>query len=186
MSTQDLARRRTEKVTGSDVSYYVMEIVSRSRGTFQVEVEDIIEALDMRFAEGNSLKAIVRGAKLRQDLGKPGSSKVYEAEKAVYYTKRMVARAEIRARLERASLMNLFGLDTLIVVDEPKRLPAYRVGVEEFIEALQPTQAEAATLRAIMTMCIIRRDHRDSANDELEQARRAAAAALIVKEEADV
>lgn len=179
---QDLARRRTERITGSDVSYYVLEISARG-GAFQAEVEDVIEALDMRFAEGNALKAIVRTAKLRQDLGKPGSSKVYEAEKAVYYTRRMVARAEIRARLQRAGLMNLFGLDMEIVVDEPKRLPPYTVTVDQFIAALDPTEAEAATLRAIMTMCIIRRDHRETACDELEQARLAAAAALEVQKD---
>ena len=188
MTTRDhaeLARRRTDEASGGDVNYYLVEIAHPRLGVpYVAEVEDIIEALDMRFCEGNVFKAMVRSAKLRQDLGKPGSSKRYEAQKGVYYAKRIVALAQRRERLRGAGLYDLLDLDLVVHVEEPKRLSPYKVDVEEFIAALDPTDAEAMTLRAVMTLCVMRRDI-DAAGRELEEAHKCLAAASLVMDEVE-
>lgn len=175
----ELARRKTDRTTGGDVNYYLVLIETPRHGeACTVEVEDIIEALDMRFAEGNVFKAMVRSAKLRQDLGKPGSSKRYEAEKGVYYSDRSVAQA-LRRLKDADSLANTFGLDLVIDVPDPKRLAPYRVHVEDFIAALDPTPGEADTLRAMLTMCLTRLQF-EAPGAIVELARQAAEGARAV------
>lgn len=49
----------------------------------------------MEFAEGTILKSLIRYCKLKQGLGKPGSSKKYEAEKIKYYAERLVVKANL-------------------------------------------------------------------------------------------
>lgn len=181
----DLARRKTDKTSGGDVNYYLVDIVGARFGVpCVVEVEDIIEALDMRFAEANVFKAMVRSAKLRQDLGKPGSSKRYEAEKGIYYSDRSVAKAERRQRRDGGVGDNLFGLDLMIDVPEPKRLAPYAVHVEDFIDALHPTEGEAETLRAILTLCLTGIQF-DAPTAETRLAREASAAARRVMAEVE-
>lgn len=176
-----LATAKTEKVTGGNVNYYLVNILHPKYGLpCVVEVEDIIEALDMRFAEANVFKAMVRSAKLSQDLGKPGSSKVYEAEKAVYYSQRTLAKA-LRRSNGKTERENLFGLDMMIDVKDPKRLTPYQVHVEDFIDALEPTDAEAATLRAILTHCLIGLQY-EARVAQVETARAAVTAANQVLE----
>ena len=57
---------------------------------YTAECNDIIEALDMNYAEGNVFKAVWRRAALRQGGGKPGSTLLYEAEKVEFFGKRLV------------------------------------------------------------------------------------------------
>jgi hypothetical protein len=89
------------KPTGSDNDYYVVEIADPKRlKPYFAECEDIIEALNMNFAEGNAFKALWRSCAART-LGKvkPGSDPygIYDAEKIAYSGNRIVA---IRKRQE--------------------------------------------------------------------------------------
>jgi hypothetical protein len=77
-----------------DVNYYLVEVPNPKRlQPYTMEVEDIIEALDMTFAEGNILKALVRSCVAR----KCGVIKArydgieYDSEKIVYYGQRRLA-----------------------------------------------------------------------------------------------
>lgn len=91
-----LANTQQKEITGGDVNYYLINITNPKRlQPYVVEVEDIIEALNMEFAEGTILKSLIRYCKLKQGLGKPGSSKKYEAEKIKYYSERLVVRANL-------------------------------------------------------------------------------------------
>ncbi len=77
-------------LTGSNVNYYLINVDKPKRlEPYVAEVEDIIESLNMNFAEGTLLKSLVRLCKLKQSAGKPGSSKLYEAEKIKYYAERV-------------------------------------------------------------------------------------------------
>lgn len=86
--------------TGGDVNYYLVDIADPKRlEPYQAECEDIIEALDMTFAEGNLFKALWRSCAARTlGLHKKGQDDagIYDAEKAVYYAARVLA---IRKRL---------------------------------------------------------------------------------------
>lgn len=83
----------TEEHTGSDVNYYTVDIKHPKRfSPYTAECEDIIEALQMNFAEGSAFKAIWRSCAYKA-LGKKkkGGDGVYDAEKVAYYGQRMVA-----------------------------------------------------------------------------------------------
>jgi hypothetical protein len=83
-----------DKLTGSNVNYYLIDIKKPKRlEPYTAEVEDIIESLNMTFAEGTVLKSLIRLCKLRQNGGKPGSTELYEAEKIKYYAERIHAKA---------------------------------------------------------------------------------------------
>jgi len=83
---------KQKEVTGGNVNYYLINITNPKRlEPYVVEVE----ALNMEFAEGTILKSLVRYCKLKQGLGKPGSSKKYEAEKIKYYAERLVVKANL-------------------------------------------------------------------------------------------
>jgi hypothetical protein len=58
---------------------------------YTAECIDIIEALNLNFAEGNILKAIWRSAGKRLGGGKPGTSALYDAEKVRFFGDRLVA-----------------------------------------------------------------------------------------------
>lgn len=84
------------KLTGGNVNYYLIEVPKPKRlEPYTVEVEDLIETLDMSFAEGTVLKSLIRLCKLKQDAGKPGSTYLYEAEKIKYYADRILAKYKI-------------------------------------------------------------------------------------------
>lgn len=170
-----LARTKTEEATGGDVNYYLVVIPEQiSTPECIVEIEDIIEALDMRFADANVFKAVVRMTKLRKDLGKPGSTAEYEAGKAVYYADRVVAQAE--RRQNGTEWTGIFGMDASLAITQPKRLAPYEFRFDDFIEALDPSHSEAAVLDAIFTVCRLRLDMNAPAG-ELHYANKAAAAA---------
>ena len=91
---EELANAKQPEITGGNVNYYLINIPNPKRlDPYVVEVEDIIEALNMEFAEGTILKSLIRYCKLKQGLGKPGSTPKYEAEKIKYYADRLVAKS---------------------------------------------------------------------------------------------
>ena len=94
----DKVNKPQETITGGDVNYYLIDVPHPKRlEPYVAEVEDIIESLDMEFSEGTVLKSLIRLCKIKQGLGKPGSSFIYEAEKINYYANRILVRAQQRA-----------------------------------------------------------------------------------------
>jgi hypothetical protein len=78
--------------SGTDNNYWLLDIVDSKRcGSYQCECEDVIEALEMNFQEGEAFKAIWRKAGQRQGNGKPGNSALRDAEKIAHFGQRMVA-----------------------------------------------------------------------------------------------
>ncbi|API58475.1 hypothetical protein BSL82_03460 [Tardibacter chloracetimidivorans] len=80
-------------LTGYSSDYYKVHVSNPTgeRETYTAECNDIIEALQMNFAEGNVFKAVWRHAANRMGKGKPGNSLIYDAEKVEFFGKRMVA-----------------------------------------------------------------------------------------------
>jgi len=79
-----------DKLTGGNVNYYLINVDHPKRlEPYTAEVEDIIESLNMTFAEGTLLKSLIRLCKLKQNAGKIGSSQLYESEKIKYYAERI-------------------------------------------------------------------------------------------------
>lgn len=79
--------------TGGSVSYYKVKVDAPLSGdvSYVAECNDIIEALEMNYAEGNAFKAIWRSCAARQGLAKRGyTDGVYDAEKVVFFGQRMV------------------------------------------------------------------------------------------------
>lgn len=81
-------------LTGGSSDYYKTPInnPTTSPAPYVAECNDIIEALDMTFAEGNVFKAIWRSAAARLGQGKPGTTALYDAEKVVFFGERLVRR----------------------------------------------------------------------------------------------
>ena len=79
-------------LTGASSDYYKVWVANPTSGggVYTAECNDIIEALNMNFAEGNIFKAVWRRAALRMGNGKPGSSLLYDAEKIEFFGKRLV------------------------------------------------------------------------------------------------
>jgi len=78
--------------SGSDNDYWLLYIKNPKRLTpYTAECEDIIEALDMSFQEGEAFKAIWRKAGQRLGKGKPGNTALRDAEKIAHFGQRMVA-----------------------------------------------------------------------------------------------
>lgn len=91
-----------KEYTGGDVNYYVVDIVDPKRfDPYTAECEDIIEALNMNFAEGCAFKAIWRKAAARS-LGKEkkGNNALYDAEKIVYYGQRQVVQEQRKIKTQ--------------------------------------------------------------------------------------
>lgn len=80
--------------TGGSVSYYTARIdhpTNPSREPYEAECNDIIEALNMNYAEGNAFKAIWRKCAARLGTAKKGyTDGLYDAEKIVFFGERMV------------------------------------------------------------------------------------------------
>lgn len=84
----------SEEYTGGSSSYYAVRITDPVSGGDQYTAEclDIIEALDMDYAEGNAFKAIWRRCAARMGKRKKGyDNGKYDAEKVEFYGKRMIA-----------------------------------------------------------------------------------------------
>ena len=88
--------RVAEQYTGSSSNYY--KVFVRHPTTlpepYEAECNDLIEALQMTFAEGNAFKGIWRKAKARQGVKKKGyDNGVYDSEKVVFFGERMLIEA---------------------------------------------------------------------------------------------
>ena len=77
------------KLTGGSSNYYKVWVetpTTEGKDPYEAECNDIIEALDMRFAEANVFKAIWRRAAARLGNGKPGVDDLYDAEKMEFFS----------------------------------------------------------------------------------------------------
>lgn len=78
-------------------SYYLVDVRFPQREgqpPYQAECEDIIEALELNFDEGNVFKEIWRNAKARQGEGKPGNTALRAAEKIHHYASRILRKQQ--------------------------------------------------------------------------------------------
>ena len=83
---------------GSNGSYYEVDCVSHKDGReYMAECQDIIDALQMTFNEGNTFKSLWRLAAAR--LGKvkgEGGKELYDAQKVEFYGKRVLKAQEAK------------------------------------------------------------------------------------------
>lgn len=90
--------------TGGSVNYYKVGIKSpttKDNPPYVAECNDIIEALDMNYAEGNAFKALWRRAAARKGLQKRGyTDGLYDAEKVVFFGKRLVEQEKEKQHAE--------------------------------------------------------------------------------------
>ena len=87
----------SEEYTGGSSSYYTIHITKPTtpdNPPYVAECNDIIEALGMTFAEGNNFKATWRTAAARQGKKKKGNNAVYDAEKCVFFSDRILVAAK--------------------------------------------------------------------------------------------
>ena len=84
--------------TGGSVSYYTVHIAKpTTEGVkpYNAECNDIIEALNMNYAEGNAFKALWRRCAARKGKAKKGyTDGLYDAQKVVFFGQRLVAQEE--------------------------------------------------------------------------------------------
>ena len=80
------------KLTGGSSNYYKTFITHPTtlEEPYMAECNDIIESLNMNFAEGNIFKAVWRMAAHRAGKGKPGTSYLYDAEKIEFFAQRLI------------------------------------------------------------------------------------------------
>ena len=92
------AKVEANKDNGSNGSYYEVDCVSHKDGReYMVECQDIIDALQMTFNEGNTFKSLWRLAAAR--LGKvkgDGGKELYDAQKVAFYGKRVLKAQEAK------------------------------------------------------------------------------------------
>lgn len=83
-------------LTGGSSSYYKVKIERPTTlvDPYTAECNDIIESLQMNFAEGNIFKAIWRMAASRMGQGKPGTTYYYDAEKVEFFADRLLTLAK--------------------------------------------------------------------------------------------
>lgn len=84
--------RRGDDTSGGKTSYYLCRVKNPQREeqqSYQAECEDIIEALELTFDEGNIFKEIWRTANARKGNGKPGNTPKRAAEKILHYAGRI-------------------------------------------------------------------------------------------------
>lgn len=84
--------------TGGKTSYYEVQIehpTREGRQPYIAECNDVIEALDMNFAEGEAFKALWRRAAARKNgtIKKGYADGLYDAEKAAFYGSRLVVQS---------------------------------------------------------------------------------------------
>lgn len=84
--------------SGGSVDYYKISVENPTtfEKPYRAECNDIIEALNMNFAEGEAFKAIWRNAASRIGLQKAGSTPKREADKIVFYANRIAAMSRNR------------------------------------------------------------------------------------------
>jgi hypothetical protein len=79
----------SKPLTGGSSDYYKL-VLENER---EVECQEIIEALNLNFSEGNILKALWRQAAKRLGNGKAGTTAKYDREKIVFFGNRLLAQA---------------------------------------------------------------------------------------------
>jgi hypothetical protein len=81
--------------TGGSVNYYRIHVeqpTTAGVAPYAAECNDIIEALEMSYAEGNAFKALWRMCAARQGMSKKGyTDGLYDAQKVVFFGERLVA-----------------------------------------------------------------------------------------------
>ena len=90
------SNQAVEEYTGSSSNYYKVFVKNPTTlpSSYEAECNDLIEALQMTFAEGNAFKGIWRKAKARQGVKKKGyDNGVYDSEKVVFFGERMLIEA---------------------------------------------------------------------------------------------
>ncbi len=90
-------KENSPQYTGGSSNYYKVFVKNPTTlgSPYEAECNDIIEALDMTFAEGNAFKAIWRKAKARQGVQKKGyDNGLYDSEKVVFFGERMAVEAK--------------------------------------------------------------------------------------------
>lgn len=89
--------RENDEYTGGSVNYYKLRVNNPTTATepYEAECNDIIEALDMNYAEGNAFKAIWRKCAARKfGVQKKGyDNGLYDSEKVVFFGERMVVQS---------------------------------------------------------------------------------------------
>ena len=82
--------------TGGLSGHYLADVEKPQRGgiPYQAEADDIIFALNMTFDEGDAFKAIWRTCTARLGYGKKDNTPLYNAQKLVHRSKRILQRAE--------------------------------------------------------------------------------------------
>lgn len=90
----DAVTDKAPLLTGGSSDYYKTDIKKHhmivQKTEYTAECNDIIEALQMNFAEGNAFKALWRKASARQGNGKSGTTALYDAEKVKLFGERLV------------------------------------------------------------------------------------------------
>jgi hypothetical protein len=81
-----------QPLSGGSNDYWKVRVGAPVSGSdaYTAECNDLIEALQMTYAEGNVFKAVWRHALARRGIGKQGNTQRYEAEKAEFFAKRLV------------------------------------------------------------------------------------------------
>ena len=91
----------SEEYTGGSSSYYMLTVLNPTtlEDPYDCECNDIIEALQMTYAEGNAFKAIWRSCAARLGKRKKGYDKgLYDAEKVEFFGNRMKVIAQNAAK----------------------------------------------------------------------------------------
>jgi len=97
------AEQQAEEYTGGKVSYYEVPIehpTREGRDPYTAECNDIIEALEMNFAEGEAFKALWRRAAARKlvSVKKGYDEGLYDAQKVVFYGQRELLKEQHKQR----------------------------------------------------------------------------------------
>lgn len=91
-TSRELSQDAKKSLTGGSSDYYKVKVekpTSEGVEPYTAECNDIIEALELNFAEGNILKALWRRANARKGNGKEGfEDGKYDAEKMVFFAQR--------------------------------------------------------------------------------------------------
>ena len=85
------------RLTGGRVNYYLSRVGHPQREDqipYTAECEDLIESLKLTPDEANVFKAIWRSANARLNNGKPDHKSVYDGEKMVHYSGRILKQRE--------------------------------------------------------------------------------------------
>lgn len=91
----------SEELTGSHSSYYDVTISEWTNPEHQQDApvticcNDIIEALNMNYAQGNAFKALWRIAAAKQGKLKKGNTTLYDAEKIDFFSDRILIQESI-------------------------------------------------------------------------------------------